>query len=250
MQSHPMNIRLSDVSGVPDPTDLMKKDDHIFIDLMPYAHLLKSLMPEDSFMAPEEGLYLEHSLTPFLRLDDPFMTKSVPFAQTLRDVADLSVFSENIYDMKGNLIMGFGPGFPQVYLGTTNPVVELQVVQVFLENEIYGSLKWNPQVVRKSYRDLLNLEEFKYVNENNRIVYDYEAVENFLQSIEGKVVEILDGLSLMVGDFIRDRSWNMYDISYSNSIACIRRGVDYRVYEWTRIHFEHEQNKLRIARGE
>lgn len=245
-----MNIRLSDVSGVQHPSDLKKEVDNIIIDLLPFAHLVKSLMPENTFIAPEEGLYLEHSLKPFLRLDDPFLTKSVPFAQTLREVTDLSVFSENIYDMKGNLIMGFGPGFPQVYLGTTNPVVELQVVQIFLEDEIYGSLNWNPKKMRKSYRDLLNLEEYKYVNDESRIVYDHNAVEHCTQTVEDRLAEILDGLSLMIGDFIRGRSWNMYDISYTNTIACIRRGVDYRVYEWTRIHYELEQDRLRAARGE
>lgn len=245
-----MNIKLSDISGVPDPRELARKDDHILIDLMPFAHIVRSCVGENVFIAPDKGLYLEHSLVPFLRYEQQFITKNIPFPITLKDIPDLSTFSESIYDLKGNLIMGFGPGFPQVFMGCPNPAIELKVVQTFVENEIYDRLRWNPRIKRNSIRDLLNLEQFAYLNPNERVVYDYEAVENHIDEVNSALVQALDGLSLLLSDFINGHTWNMYDVSHKNSITCIKRGVDYRVYEWTRIHYEHEQEKLRIARGE
>lgn len=245
-----MNIRLSDVSGVPNPAELTKKDDYIFIDLMPFAYIVRSCLSDNTLVAPEKGLYLGHSVVPFLRMDQAFITKNIPHPITLNDVADISTINENIYDTNGNLIIGFGPGFPQVYFGCPNPVIELKVVQWFLESEIYDRLNWNPRIKQMSLKDYIDLDVFAYENPNGRVVYDYEAVEGFVQDVKDKLSECLDGLALQVSSFLNDHTWNMYDISYSNSIACIRRGIDYRVYEWTRIHHEHEQDKLRISRGD
>lgn len=250
MRSNLTNVKLSDISGVPDPVELTKRDDHIFIDLMPYAYVVRGFLPENTLAAPDIGLYLAHSLVPFLRMDQQFITKSVPFPITLKEVPDLETFCENIYDLQGNLIMGFGPGFPQVFMGCPSPVIELKVVQWFLESEIYDRLQWNPRIKRSSLKDYLNIEDFGYLDPKNRVVYDYEAVQQYVEDVRGRLIECLDGLALQVSTFLNDHTWNMYDITYSDSIACIRRGVDYRVYEWTRIHHEHEQEKLRLSRGE
>lgn len=250
MQSNSMNVRLSNISSVPDPQELTKKDDHIFVDLMPYAYLVRSCLPEDTIAAPEKGLYLAHSLVPFLRMDQQFLTKSVPFPITLNDVPDLKTFNENIYDLQGNLIMGFGPGFPQVFLGCPCPAMELKVVQWFLESEVYDRMQWNPRIRRMSLKDYLNIEDFAYLNPNDRVVYDHEAVQQFVEDVKDRLSECLDGLALQLSAFINGHTWNMYDVTYTDTIACIKRGVDYRIYEWTRIHYEHEQEKLKLARGE
>lgn len=211
------------------PNKLLEKPKAVwFCNLLEQAAYITNSDTEHLFEEPIPGVYIKGSIKPMVRATDVCYLQVPEPQQLITDYQTILAYEHDIVDKEGEVLIKGIDLKRRKHLFTTQPEMPIAAINVaynLIMDYVFKYCKYARGIKRS------NIEQFIKAEYHEGLDVAY---------LEDMLCDILDELH----EFIKYNDWNIYFHRLRSTTLMLELHCDYRIYNWTEIMYEKQQNEL------
>jgi hypothetical protein len=193
---------------------------------------------------PTKGVYTKESITPLIEFDKPYSARDREnkLIQVVLSESSIIIDKGLVTDKFGHFIteLKTRPDI-KLFMEPQLPTRGINIVREYIESDILRNSKWTNH--KKCFSGSLEKyfkEEFLYPVtcveqhvESFYLVQEFSTLPNpvFLQC-EEMIHSTMRETRAIIGEYVKDDEWGIYDIGHRNTDISVTRTGDFRVQDW------------------